>query len=175
MIPQSKQNVTTALFLYYVADGINQQVPYESFFYFKENYPFQNQSLYDLSNNNIPEIQIANIYDTLREQISNFEMKVEEKIPSKEVNFELEKTFKDIFKASLRDTSYCSFLTELEQEALGAIKAAVGEEGCFSTTKLIEQTGVSRVVFTNLLRKMKECSIAEVQSRGVKGTYVKFY
>ena len=175
MIPKNKDNLATALFLYYIAYGVNQQVSYDTFFNFKKNYPFQYQSIADLTEGLLSEIQINNIYETLNNSLDEFQIKVKEKIPSKEVKEEIEKTFKKIFQASLKDGTYVSNLTNLEQQALAAIKNAIGNEGYFSTTQLIKENDISRTVFMNLLKKIKEGNIAEVQSCGVKGTYVKFY
>lgn len=175
MIPKNTDNLASALFLFYIAHGINKEVSYNSFFEFEKNYTFQHQSLLDLAEGTLSQIQINNIYEILEQELNNFEIKVKETKPSKEVIEELERTFKRVFKASLKDITYTTNLTDLEQQALAAIKEEAGQEGYFSTSKLIEKTSISRAVFTSLIKKIKEGNVAEVTSCGVKGIHIKFY
>jgi GTP-sensing pleiotropic transcriptional regulator CodY len=65
-------------------------------------------------------------------------------------------------------------LTSKETSALQAIIQDIGAEGNISIVKMIQKTGYSRPVFTNLLAKLELFKVAEVQNQGVKGTYIKF-
>lgn len=72
------------------------------------------------------------------------------------------KSLKDIF-------------TKNEQKALNIIISNLkdGYEGNISISQLIESVDISRPVFKNTLRKMKDNKIAEINNQGTKGTYVK--
>lgn len=65
-------------------------------------------------------------------------------------------------------------LSKLEQEALSKIKEKFMDSGNISVVKLIQETNISRPIWTSLMNKMKEHGFAEVESQGVKGTYIKF-
>lgn len=65
-------------------------------------------------------------------------------------------------------------LTVLEKEALAWIRAKIQNEGNISVVKAIQETNISRPIWTALLSKMKEYNFAEVENQGVKGTRIKF-
>ena len=64
-------------------------------------------------------------------------------------------------------------LTLTEVDALDEIKDKIGNEGIISINSLSKETGISRPVFNNLLNKMSNTQVAEVQNMGAKGTYIK--
>lgn len=66
-------------------------------------------------------------------------------------------------------------LTLAETDAFNLIKEKVNEEeGHISISHLLLESNLSRPVFKRTLEKMQEYQIAEVISRGVKGTFIKF-
>jgi len=65
-------------------------------------------------------------------------------------------------------------ITNKEIKAVNSIMKYVQNEGDISLSTLIAETGISRPVFISLLNKLKEHNIAEVTSRGAKGTHIKF-
>lgn len=67
-----------------------------------------------------------------------------------------------------------SKLTLLEETALETIFQKIGMEGNISVVKMIQETTISRPIWTSLLGKMKEFNFAEVENQGVKGTHIKF-
>lgn len=101
--------------------------------------------------------------------------------------FELKNGFKDniaqgiidIIDLSLKDLdskvdTFLSKLTDNEYTALDAIVREINnDEGCVSISQLVNKTGISRPVFNNILNKMKDCGVAEIANKGVKGMYIK--
>lgn len=67
-----------------------------------------------------------------------------------------------------------STLTPTEKVALKGIYQAIGLEGEISISKLIKNVNASRITFNSLLNTLSTHQCAEVVSRGVKGTYIKF-
>lgn len=65
-------------------------------------------------------------------------------------------------------------LTANETIALKAILHQINKEGNISITSLVNNTGLSRPVFNNLILKMKEYKVAEIANQGAKGTHIKF-
>lgn len=66
-------------------------------------------------------------------------------------------------------------LTDNEQEAFILIENNLPDgEGNISISKLLLNTTISRPVFTNVLQKMKEYNVAQIDNQGVKGMYIKF-
>lgn len=63
-------------------------------------------------------------------------------------------------------------LTDSEKAAFDAISAEIGTEGNISIQKMVQQTGISRPVFTSLLNKMEKHQVAFIKNQGVKGTYI---
>ena len=71
--------------------------------------------------------------------------------------------------------NFLSTLTKTEDQAFNIIlnNLNAGYEGNISISQLIEHTNISRPVFKNVLQKMKDNLVAEIDNQGVKGTYVK--
>lgn len=74
---------------------------------------------------------------------------------------------------SLTKEAFFEKLTDTEKDAYKAIVNEIQNEGYISLSKMIKKTNISRPVYNNLIAKLKEFKIAEVQSCGVKGTYIK--
>ena len=70
---------------------------------------------------------------------------------------------------------FLSILTKTEDQAFNIILNNLNAdyEGNISISQLIEHTNISRPVFKNVLQKMKDNLVAEIDNQGVKGTYVK--
>ena len=77
-------------------------------------------------------------------------------------------------KESISKKEFVDSLTNTEVKALNSIYTEIQAEGNFALSKMVEKFSISRPVYQNLLNKLKEYSIAEVASQGMKGTYVKF-
>lgn len=75
----------------------------------------------------------------------------------------------------MQEEDFLTVLTETEKQALNYILDNLedGYEGHVSIVQLTNESGISRPVFKNLLQKMQDKLIAEVENRGVKGTYIK--
>ena len=74
--------------------------------------------------------------------------------------------------------SYDNFyekLTAAEKKALTEIKNKT-ENGIaqISISKIVEETGISRPVYKNLLNKLEKNNISKITSQGVKGTLIEF-
>ena len=74
--------------------------------------------------------------------------------------------------------SYDNFyekLTATEKKALTEIKNKT-ENGIaqISISKIVEETGISRPVYKNLLNKLEKNNISKITSQGVKGTLIEF-
>ena len=69
---------------------------------------------------------------------------------------------------------FLKMLTDMEKQGLKIILTKIknGEE-YISISKLIKESNISRPVFKNILQKMKDNGVAEIENMGVKGTYVK--
>lgn len=65
-------------------------------------------------------------------------------------------------------------ITQKENDALKEIREDIGGEGYISIVKKTQKTGISRPVYDSLLKKMKAYGVAEIENKGVKGTYIKF-
>lgn len=75
---------------------------------------------------------------------------------------------------TLDEKEFRTKLTTMENAALDAIYSKFANEGAISVVKMIQETNISRPIWTALLAKMKEYNFAQVEARGVKGTYIKF-
>lgn len=64
-------------------------------------------------------------------------------------------------------------LTHAEERAFMSIIDSIGSEGNITISKLVDKYGISRPVYNNLIKKMKENKVAEVLNMGMKGTYIK--
>ena len=85
----------------------------------------------------------------------------------------------ELMKVALTDmmqtTDFQTLLTKTEKNALNLILQELknGYDGNISISNLTEKSSISRPVFKNLLQKMKDNMIAEVDNQGAKGTYIK--
>lgn len=86
----------------------------------------------------------------------------------------------ELMKVALTDmmqktTDFQTLLTKTEKSALNLILQELknGYDGNISISNLTEKSSISRPVFKNLLQKMKDNMIAEVDNQGAKGTYIK--
>ena len=92
---------------------------------------------------------------------------------------QIAKGVQEIMKVALtdmvQDEDFREKLTSLEEQALDIILSNLeeGHEGNISISQLVAASNLSRPVFKNVLRKMEDNLIAEVENQGVKGTYVK--
>lgn len=75
----------------------------------------------------------------------------------------------------VQQDNFLEILTDTEKNALDVILDNLddGYKGNISILQLTTSSGISRSVFKNLLQKMKERLIAEIENQGTKGTYVK--
>ncbi len=71
-------------------------------------------------------------------------------------------------------TSALTALTPLEQRAVKHVFQALdGAEGTIVTSKLAGETGITRTVIVNALRKLESAGLIKTRSSGVKGTCIK--
>ena len=70
---------------------------------------------------------------------------------------------------------FINILTDAEENALDIILDNLndGYQGNISILQLTTSSGISRSVFKNLLQKMKDNLVAEIENQGTKGTYIK--
>lgn len=83
-------------------------------------------------------------------------------------SFDLNKKPKEISKKE-----FFKKLTNSETRAYYSIIKEIHEEGNITIQKLVEKNSISRPVYTNLIVKLKENNVAEVNSMGMKGTYIR--
>ena len=76
--------------------------------------------------------------------------------------------------AALSREEFSTKLTTLEKEAFTWLREKIADEGNISIVKAIQETNISRPIWTALLGKMKEYNFAEVENQGMKGTRIKF-
>lgn len=85
----------------------------------------------------------------------------------------------EIMKVAVTDMfqqkDFMNILTDAEKNALDIILDNLndGYQGNISILQLTTSSGISRPVFKNLLQKMKDNLIAEIENQGSKGTYIK--
>lgn len=77
-------------------------------------------------------------------------------------------------KTEITYHNFLNKLTNTEERALVAVARSIGVEGNITISKLVDETHISRPVYNNLLIKLKENNVAEVNNMGMKGTYIKF-
>lgn len=68
-----------------------------------------------------------------------------------------------------------SSLTKTEEKALIYVLETIGDCGNISISEAINQSKISRPVFTSLFDKLDRYKGAEIKNQGVKGTYINFY
>jgi hypothetical protein len=83
----------------------------------------------------------------------------------------------DILRAAtaqnIQISDFIKALTKLESEAFVEITKVIQKENPFSLLSLIEKTDISRAIYKNTLDKIVKYGLADVSSKGVKGTEVK--
>ena len=85
----------------------------------------------------------------------------------------------EIMKVAVTDMfqqkDFMDILTDAEKNALDIILDNLndGYQGNISILQLTTSSGISRSVFKNLLQKMKDNLVAEIENQGTKGTYIK--
>lgn len=77
-------------------------------------------------------------------------------------------------KTEITYHNFLNKLTNTEERALAAVARSIGVEGNITISKLVDETHISRPVYNNLLVKLKENNVAEINNMGMKGTYIKF-
>lgn len=97
---------------------------------------------------------------------------------NEESNKKLQKAIIEIIeRATDHNTAIVTFeneLTDTEKKALREIiKTMSGLEGVIPVTQLSEKTGISKPIFASLITKMRGTEVAQIQSMGSKGTYIK--
>lgn len=117
--------------------------------------------------------------DEIRQELDDFIEEVKDFKPNMVCKELVTRACKEIMKVALTDMvqekDFTEFLTENEKQALNTILQNInnGHEGTVSISQLTLASGISRPVFKNVLDKMKDNLIAEIENRGAKGTYVK--
>ena len=100
-------------------------------------------------------------------------------IENEDCKYLIKESIIELMKVALTDmmqtTDFQTLLTKTEKNALNLILQELknGYDGNISISNLTEKSSISRPVFKNLLQKMKDNMIAEVDNQGVKGTYIK--
>lgn len=94
--------------------------------------------------------------------------------PAEELKIALIKIMRTVWNDTSNAVRFVKQLTDAEKLALEGIIEAIGDAGVFFQSKVASTVGVSRLTMTNLVQKMKNCEVAEVNFLGPKGTYVRF-
>ena len=70
--------------------------------------------------------------------------------------------------------NFINALTENERNALWSVCTSLSSDGSgnVSIVKLMQKTGLSRPVYTNLFVKMEKYNMASIENQVVKGTHV---
>lgn len=138
----------------------------------KQDY-YKNYLLQIKHNNFIPDIEeIEEDFNSILEEIKDLPTHVD-------YDDIVETSIVEIIKIALTDllqeTDFENLLTKTENQALEMIISALedGREGTVSIAQLTNNCDISRPVFKNVLQKMKDNMIAEIENQGVKGTYIK--
>ena len=107
-------------------------------------------------------------YDTLREYRLSGEIQMLGEFVEAVIDDMMRKDApsRDHFALSLTDTEKLALESIIEQ--------IPADEGFISIVKLIQKSSVSRPVYTNLLQKMEKEGVAIVESRGAKGTFIRW-
>lgn len=88
---------------------------------------------------------------------------------------EISELFKKYYSfANAEKVDLTNLFTQKELTALAAIYDHIGKEGEISISALVRETGLSRPVFASLINTLSSTGSAEVVSRGVRGTSIKF-
>lgn len=125
----------------------------------------------------------SQICDVLKQKVKEISSNIEDiESPSQASAREaLDKGLVEILKRSfdLSEKDYISKgdflnkLTHAEEKAYYSIVKEIKAEGSIIISKITEKNNLSRSVYNNLLAKMKENKIAEINNSGAKGTHIK--
>ncbi len=144
--------------------------------------------LYDIKYNKKKEEELDKIAKTTLEQLKKLQETVlnnSNLLPIEESNatiqfiqdevFNLIKSnvTKELSNKTITASEFLDSLTMLEKKAFESVKTKIGTCGGVSISKLIEETGISRTVYSSLFNKMTKAEVAEITNGGVKGTYIK--
>lgn len=139
----------------------------------KQDY-YKNYLLQIKHGKNIPEIEeIEDDFRSLQEEANNLMSPTEDQ--SKLVKTAIIEVTKVSLTDMMQQTDFEDLLTQTEKQALDIILNNInnGHEGNISISQLTSSSGISRPVFKNVLQKMKDNTVAEIENQGVKGTYIK--
>ena len=83
----------------------------------------------------------------------------------------------NINNINFNENQLLNILTKTEIKALDSILQEFNnqEQGDIKVNQMTNKYAISTSVFRTLFYKLKENKIAEIDSRGVKGTHIKFY
>lgn len=115
--------------------------------------------------------EIYNDYDLFLEEVKDYKKSNCEDIIKNGV-----KEVMIVFLTDMEQTEeFRNKLTDLEKQALTVILNNLADkyEGNISISQLVNMSTISRPVFKSVLDKMKANLIAEIENKGVKGTYIK--
>ena len=116
--------------------------------------------------------EIYNDYDAFLEEVKDYKVNSN----CKEIIMQGVKEIMTIALTDIAQTEdFRKKLTDLEQQALSVILDNLADqcEGTISISQLVNMSNVSRPVFKSVIDKMKTNLIAEIENKGVKGTYIK--
>lgn len=139
----------------------------------KQDY-YKNYLLQIKHGKSIPEIEeIEDDFRSLQEEANNLMSPTEDQ--SKLVKTAIVEVAKVSLTDMMQQTNFEDLLTQTEKQALDIILNNInnGHEGNISISQLTSSSGISRPVFKNVLQKMKDNTVAEIENQGVKGTYIK--
>lgn len=115
--------------------------------------------------------EIYNDYDLFLEEVKDYKKSNCEDIIKNGV-----KEIMIVFLTDIEQTEdFKNKITDLEKQALTVILNNLADkyEGNISISQLVNMSNISRPVFKSVLNKMKTNLIAEIENKGVKGTYIK--
>lgn len=121
----------------------------------------------------IPDIEdIEDDFNSLLEESNSLSI---ENDSSKLIKTAIAEIVKIFLTDMMQNTEFENLLTQTENQALKIILSHLkdGIEGNISISQLTNESSISRPVFKNVIQKMKNNSIAEIENQGVKGTYIK--
>lgn len=134
------------------------------------NLKFDGMNCYELVENDLTKEQ-------LRFNFENFLFVSQKKCCCDEI-LEVKNAMLDIIKNSiLKENNVDKFINDLTVGELTALKAVIKEseeDGLINISKLSEETGISRQLFSTLFSKLKTGNFATIRNMGMKGTQIKF-
>ena len=150
----------------------------EEAFHLNKNYQINYLLSVKENKDDISDEDIAEIYNDFEKMIKDAEKCGNGN--QKEVDELIKKGIIDIVTISLQKKisveEFSLKLTKTENNALAALLARLNEngEGNISIATIVEETGISRPVYKNLLTKLEKDNIAKINNQGVKGTFISF-